>query len=261
MHGSIIENVEAMELVDIKSLFSKIFGRTFSYNSSKKLMLKAHKVITISTSVAQQIKKHYNFDKLVIIPNGVDINNFYPSEVPGNYLLYVGRLGHGKGLFDLLDAFKLINEQDLKLIIVGEGELKTKLLLKIEKESISNVELIGHIENEDLPNVYQNARIFVFPSLYEGLPTAILEAMASGLPIIATDVSGCKDLIKNNYNGILVNPKNPKILSNSISFLLKDLEKSKYLGKNARAKAETDYSWDIISRTIENEYKIILEKS
>ena len=285
MHGSTIEHVDAMELVDFKSFFSKILGRTFSYNISKNLMNYADDVLTISDSVAGQIEEYYHVHGLKVISNGVDIDRFHPveskaggnigtcnsgesdrfypvkskwNESKGNYLLYVGRLGHGKGIFDLLNAFKLLNkESDLKLVIAGKGELEGKIRSKIEKESIFNVELLGHVEQEDLIGIYQNAGIFAFPSHYEGLPTAILEAMASGLPIVATDVSGCRDLIEDGYNGLLVPPEDPDELYESVSKLLHEPEFAEYIGKNARLSAERGYSWKSIADKVEKVYKSV----
>lgn len=261
MHGSLVENVVAMELVDLKSLFSKILGKTVSYSISKNLMNYADDVITISESVAQQIRNYYNFYELKIINNGVDTKKFYPSEKQRNYMLYVGRLGHGKGIFDLLDAFKMLNNKtDTKLLIAGKGELEEKIRSKIRNEAIENVVMLGHVEQEDLVEIYQNAKLFVFPSHYEGLPTAILEAMASGIPIVASDVSGCRDLIKNEYNGVLVPVEDPVKLYESVYQLLKDRTFAEYLGKNARLSAEKEYSWDILAKKVEIEYKNILVK-
>ena len=260
MHGSLIENVGAMELVDFKSFFSKILGRTFSYSISKDLINYADDVITISESVAQQIKEYYNFEVLKIIYNGVDTEKFHPSKNNQNYILYVGRLGHGKGIFDLLDAFKMLsNETETKLLIAGKGELEEKIRSKIRNEHINNVIMLGHVEQKDLVGLYQNAKIFVFPSHYEGLPTAVLEAMASGIPIVASDVSGCRDLINNNYNGVLVPPEDPIKLYESAHYLLSNPKFAEYLGKNARLTAEREYSWDVLSKKVEKKYKTLLD--
>lgn len=84
--------------------------------------------------------------------------------------------------------------------------------------------------------------------------------MACGLPIITTSVSGCKDLIKGGYNGILVQPKDPKQLFNVIHYLLNNTNFANYLGNNARLTAENEYSWDILSKQVESKYKSILDK-
>lgn len=260
IHGSMIENVHAMELVDLKSFFSKILGRTISYNISKNLLKSSNEVITISKSVAEQIKTYYHFDKFEIIYNGVDINKFYPIDNNSDYLLYVGRLGHGKGIFDLLDAAKILaKESDINLLIAGKGELEGKIRNKIKNENLNNVKLLGQVNQDDLIKIYQNAKIFVFPSHYEGLPTVILEAMASGTPIVTTSVSGCTDLIQNGHNGLLVPPKSPKKLVEAIITLDNDDHLREKLRKNARITVENNYAWDIIVDKIEEIYKRVVK--
>jgi len=259
MHGSMIENARAMELIDLKSFFSKVLGRTFSYNISKNLMKSSDIVITISDSVAQQIKKYYRVDNLKIIPNGVDVNKFHPTKNREDYILYVGRLGHGKGLFDLLEASKLlVNLIDTKILIAGKGELEGKIRQRIKKDGLDNVVLLGQVDQKELVGLFQKAKIFIFPSHYEGLPTVVLEAMASGIPIITTSVSGCRDLIEDGYNGILIPPGSPDKLYESIKDLLNDPSYRKNLGKNARLSAEYNYSWDEVSNQIELIYKSLI---
>lgn len=262
MHGSIVEHVASMELIDLKSFFSRILGRTVSYAISKNLMKSSNKVVVISESVDEQIKKYYNFDNFEIIYNGVNTYKFYPNEFEDNYILYVGRLGHGKGIFDLLKAAEMLTKDtNIKLLIAGKGELEGKISSILKNEGLTNVKLLGHVKQEDLINLYQNAKIFVFPSHYEGLPTVILEAMASGLPIVTTSVSGCKDLINDGYNGLLVPPEDPGKLYDAIFRLLNEPELCEYLGKNARSTAENVYSWNIIADKIEIAYKNILNRN
>lgn len=259
MHGSMIENAKAMELIDLKSFFSKILGRTISYNISKNLMKSSDVIITISDSVAQQIEKYYKFDRLNIIPNGVDVDKFYPVSTRDDYIFYAGRLGHGKGIFDLLEAAKQLGDvSDIKIMIAGKGELEEKIRNKIKNECLSNVILLGHANQKEIVSLFQNAKLFVFPSLYEGLPTVILEAMASGIPIVTTSVSGCKDLIKDGYNGLIVPPGSPDKLYKAMKILLENPNLEEYFGKNARSSAENEYSWDTISKKIEILYKSII---
>lgn len=258
MHSSIVEHTKSMELVDSKSFLSKILGKTISYKLSKNLMNSSNIVLTVSESVADQIKHYYKFDKVEVIPNGVDIVKFHPSKMKGNYILYVGRLGHGKGIFNLLDASKIWhNKTDVKLLLAGKGELEQKIKKKIEVDKL-NVNLVGHIDQKELVKLFANAKLFVFPSLYEGMPTALLEAMASGLPIITTSVSGCKDLIVDGYNGILIPPNSPNKLSEAVMQCLNNPNRCIKMGSNARTTAETSYAWSNIAIKIENIYKSLM---
>ncbi len=95
--------------------------------------------------------------------------------------------------------------------------------------------------------MYQNATLFVFPSYHEGLPGVVLEAMSCGLPIIATDVRGNRDLISTGENGILVPPRSPRKIAEAITTVIDDETLRKKLGKNARETIEDGYTWDEVS--------------
>ena len=119
---------------------------------------------------------------------------------------------------------------------------------------------LGQVSKEKLVKLYQDAALFVFPSYHEGLPTALLEAMSCGLPIVATDVRGNRDLISNRKNGILVPPRDPKKLAEAISLLLGDERLRITYGRNARISIEQNYTWDEISNKVLKCYKLALEK-
>jgi glycosyltransferase involved in cell wall biosynthesis len=118
---------------------------------------------------------------------------------------------------------------------------------------------LGQVDKDRLITLYQNATIFILPSYHEGLPTVILEAMACGLPVIATRVRGNQDLVSTGENGILVLPNAPKKLAEAISMLLADEELRKKIVKNARKTIEEKYTWDIISDNILKCYSQLLE--
>jgi glycosyltransferase involved in cell wall biosynthesis len=120
--------------------------------------------------------------------------------------------------------------------------------------------LLGQVGKEKLLRLYQNATLFIFPSYYEGLPTALLEAMSCSVPIIATDVRGNRDIISHYENGILTPPKNPKKLAEAILILLNDEMMRRFLGKNARKTIKDKYTWNNISIKILECYQQILNK-
>lgn len=263
MHGSIIGNANSIKITDFKSLAIKILAKFVSYPLSCTLIKNSKAVISISNSVFNQLNDHYASSNIQIICNGVDERAFTPKKdkkSSGNYILYVGRLSYGKGIFDLLEASKqIIKYCNIKILLVGKGELELKIKKRIFENNLeNNVILKGHLENNELIEIYKKAKIFAFPSHYEGLPTALLEAMACGLPIVTTSVSGCVDLIQDNYNGLLVPPKSPKKLSERIITLIKDDLLRERLGKNARKTVENNYTWDSIVDEIESVYKEVL---
>lgn len=149
--------------------------------------------------------KKYPFlgKKISILNNGIDIDIFKPIETEKIYDIgYVGRLNKDKNLLNLLKAAKRLN---LKICFVGRGEEKDNLEKFAQTNNIS-LKIIDCVENYKLPPFYNQCRIFVFPSLHEGNPKALLEAMACELPVIGCNVVGVKNIIKNGINGLLINP-------------------------------------------------------
>jgi len=152
-------------------------------------------------------------------------------------VLYLGWLGKTKGSFDLLDAAVAIQSQDMdmKFDLVG-GPLVPEELEQL-REKISAVKMEGYVRLHPLTygtekvNLLQNADIFVYPSYNEGMPMAVLEAMACGLPIVATRVGGLPDLIHDGINGMLVEPGKPEQLASAICKLATDDEVRISMGK------------------------------
>ena len=142
------------------------------------------------------------------LPNGVDINQFHPPKRKFHHriktVLYVGRLEPQKNLIVLLTALAQVKTK-LKIVIVGQGSQSQKLL-HLAKQLKLNLVIKSPIAHSQLPKVYRSADLFVLPSLIEGSPKVLLEAMASNLPIVATNVPGSREIIKPNTTGILVEP-------------------------------------------------------
>ncbi len=191
-----------------------------------------------------------------VIPNGVD-SNFFSSN--GNHnkkitILYVGRLSKQKGLNNLIEPIKALKQKSnipFQLNIVGDGPEKKQLIQKFKQNKLDDiVKFSGWINKAELIKQYQSASIFLFPSLSEGMPNAILEAMASGLPIIATKVAGNEELVRNNENGYLVPINNSKILTDKLIDLIECPNKMREMGKRSRHIAKTEYTWEYMA----NEY-------
>ncbi|RLF47757.1 MAG: glycosyltransferase family 1 protein [Thermoplasmata archaeon] len=226
---------------------------------------KADKIIAVSNAAADFIKHFADERKVLVIPNPVDdtffndgLNNKISNENKSPTILYVGRLSHRKGLHVLILAMKRVVKKipDARLLVVGEGHTKefAKLLVKalgLEK----NVKLLGLVRLQQLLLLYKMSNVFVLPSIYgESFGIVLLEAMASGVPVVATDVGGINEVITPNYTGLLVEPGNSKELANAILKVLNDSSLSKKLAKNARKEA-MKYRPRIIAKKIEGVYE------
>lgn len=197
--------------------------------------------------------------KCVIIPPGVDLKKFNTvskrkSSDEVTDLLFVGRLSKQKNLGMLLSAFKLLQKEfELTLHIVGDGEERKMIEERIVKENLRNVILHGRVCDEELRNLYQKSDIFVLPSLYESFGLVLLEAMASGLPIVASDIPGSRSVV--GGCGILVKP-NPENFASAIAKLIKNRSLREELIRKGNEKVKS-YDWNVIAkRTLEVYYSI-----
>ncbi len=189
---------------------------------------------------------------IVRIPNGVDCTTFRPAEnrdslrkkmnLPDQkILLYTGRFSREKGTDFLIHAFlKLSHELQAMLFLIGEGPERNRLENLIRKYQLENrVHILKAVE--EIAPFLQTTDIFIMPSWHEGLSNALLEAMACGLPVVATRVVGNVELLEDNVNGLLVAPGNEEQLVNALSSLLTDSAKARELGQNAQKTVQEKY--------------------
>jgi len=179
-----------------------------------------------------------------VMPNGVEILGRRDSE--GEKLVYVGRLTRKKGVEYLISAMKLV--RDVDLLIVGDGSNGQRL----EKMAHGlRVEFAGGVPPERIYQYLKQAKIVILPSLYEGLPNVILEAMSMGVPVIATRVGGVPDVIKDGETGLLVEPGRVEELAISIKKLIEDDNLRRKISKNC-LKEVKKYSWDHVVERFED---------
>jgi len=175
----------------------------------KKVWKNATFLIANSQDLRRTALAFYHQDYISVIPNGIDSKKFFPNNKKSfektTKFLYAGRLNKIKGIDVLLEAFDQYSQKNkwCTLTIIGDGPLNQSLQNKYKLNF--QIIFLGRKNPEEMPNIYRNHDIFILPSLNEGMSNTILEAMASGLPIITTDTGGNKQLIKNN--GLII-PKN-----------------------------------------------------
>lgn len=184
-----------------------------------------------------------SLDKYKVIYHGVNTERFHhaspESRDGGNgsvQLLFVGRVTDGKGLFDLLDGLERIaGDIDVHLKIVGDGDLKTNIQAEINSRGLS-ADLLGY--RKDIPDLMAGADVLVLPSYREGTPRVITEAMASGLPVVATDIAGIPEQVTDGETGYLVEPGNIDALTDCLAALVSEPEKRKRFGAAGQERAE-----------------------
>ena len=241
------------------------------YNSTflKFLLNRADKIIVTNKKYAgysPYLKKYR--EKIIVIPPGVDLNKYRSTGKPKNKntLFFLGILDEYheyKGLDDLLKGILYVKKEipGIKLIIGGEGRLKDKYIAKAKELGIQdNVEFAGFIPEEEKAGYYSQAEAFILPSTskeQEGFGMVLLEAMACGTPVIASEVVGLADEIRENRAGLIVAPKNPEKLSETITFLLRDENLKKQTTLNAKKLIEENYSWKKTAKKTEETYKTL----
>jgi glycosyltransferase involved in cell wall biosynthesis len=206
-------------------LYDHTFGRYVIKNARANIII---------SKEGTRLIKHLDGKNITYIPNSIDLKSFgKPVEFPrAKKIIFVGRLIERKGVQDLITAFLKINFKDWKLIIVGRGPYK-KALKNLAQDN-KKIIFTGQLEQKEIIAALRTATIFVNPSYLEGLPTSILEAMACGVPVIATNVGGTPDIIENRENGLLFRPKDIDTLAKKIKLLAKNSRLAKKLVQNTR---------------------------
>jgi glycosyltransferase involved in cell wall biosynthesis len=228
------------------------------------------KYVAVSRSDARFLAntKHVPAGKIAIIHNGIETRRFATRPGAGhairqelgfteedNVLIMVARFHPGKGHRVLLDAMLHLLRlyPRLKLVCLGEGELEPELRALCERLDLAeSVRLVGHRRN--VPEWLAAADINVLPSFYEGLPLTVLEAMASGLPSVASNVGGIPEAIEDGVSGLLVPAGDPRPLAEAISILLRDRGKRARFGQAARARALESFDYGRQVRATERMY-------
>jgi glycosyltransferase involved in cell wall biosynthesis len=183
--------------------------------------------------------------RVSVIRNGVD-GSFSYSGVRALHskprLLFVGRLAVQKNLGLLLRALDGVSDR-FDTTLVGRGELEAELRAMAHDLGLQNVRFYGAAQGAELRQLYRDADIFVLPSLLEGMPLVLLEAMKMGLPIVATDVPGTRDLVVSGKNGLLVPLDDPLALRRALMDVAGNSERYRDMSEMSRAMAGR-YSWD-----------------
>ncbi|WP_321418625.1 glycosyltransferase family 4 protein [uncultured Methanomethylovorans sp.] len=235
---------------------------------STPLLKKASTIIALTEGMKAEINNKCKTN-IVVISNGIELENFKteligPSKLQNEgslstmdqKIIFVGTLRPIKGVRYLLEAMPIIrlNNSHVKLVIVGDGEEKEYLQkLTFDLNLNTCVSFVGKVPNDKIPKYMKDADLFVLPSLSESFGIVNIEAMASGLPIVSTNVGGLPYLIKDGINGFLVNPRDPAAIAEKSLLILNDMDLKEKLSQNNLIAAEK-YSWDYVIERLVDEY-------
>ena len=197
----------------------------------------------------------------IIRGSGVNIKKFKPKKIKKIYdCIFHSRILKDKGIFEIIDALKLLHKKKIfpKILILGSPDpgnyasVDESLLKKWKKENL----IIWKPRVSDVSTFLQQSKISILPSYREGLPKSLLEAASCALPIIASNVPGCKEICHNEYNGFLVKPKDHKDLAKAIQKLINNKTLIKKFGENSRLLVEKNFS----DQKISSDFRLFFKK-
>lgn len=207
----------------------------------------ADRILCYSETDERRLQEQGIETEVSVVRNGIDCETFTPMDIDNDeelQILFVGRLKPGKGIDKLLIAFKNIIHQypQVKLKIIGEGPMRDELVKEAKASGIStNIEFAGLIENKRMPKVYSQSDIFTLPSMNEGLPRTVLEAMSCEVPVVVSDLEQLRPVVKGA--GITVPRNDPDALSSALLELIHNNAKRQKMGEVGRKKVKNKYSW------------------
>lgn len=241
--------------VDASGPFGFLLG-TYKKMFLKRVLKSAAKIICLSEPQKKLIAAKYALplESIVVIPNGVAEKYFTGEKTKENtvpHLLFVGRLAAQKNLPLLIEAVSRMKE-NVYLDIVGEGEERENIEALIQKYELHNVKLHGKKTGKELIELYKSADIFVLPSLKEGVSLAMLEALAAGLPVVASDSPEIRPIL--GECGVLIQDPTATSYAKALDALLSNRDTMHHLSTLSVQKARS-YSWENVLDSIEKVYK------
>ena len=242
---------------------------------TKKVLSKADQIVSVSHALKSTAETIANpLRPIRVLHNGCDLMDFSFNEedriairkdlgIMNNdrVIIFVGDIKKIKGVFELINSFITLKAKysDIHLIVLGEGPENNNIKNIIHLNNMNNnVHLIGTRPHHEISKWLSASDIFALPTYNEGLPNVVLEAMACGLPVVATSVGGIPEIVEDGKSGILIKKKDPVSLAKAIESLLSDVKLAKIMGMKGREIAESKFSWQKNSETLIEIYNEVI---
>lgn len=233
--------------------------RAYEETVGRFVLRRAAAIIAVSHAVGRLAQRLAPAQTPVtVIPNTADVARFSPAAFIQRdpvRVLFVGRLVHNKGPAVFLHAAKLALEQEpgIRFVLAGSGPLEGRLKSLARKLRIEgSVDFLGH--RADIPDLLRSSTVLVRPSNLEGMPLTVLEAMASGIPVVATDVGGTPELVEDGVTGYLVRPGDPRAVAMAVLKIAGNPERAVSMGRAARQRMEQRPTQEMIVEMNEQVY-------
>ncbi|HKF86186.1 MAG TPA: glycosyltransferase family 4 protein [Candidatus Limnocylindrales bacterium] len=226
-----------------------------------------HGRIAVSAAARHFIDRYFPGDYKVI-PNGVDIDRFRRAVPLSRWqdgtpnVLFVGRFEPRKGVLDILKAHRIVRRHGLesRLLLVGGGPQEREARRYVATRRLSGVEFLGRVSDQERDQLFKTADVYVSPATgRESFGIVLLEAMAAGAPIVASDIHGYKGVVRRGREALLVPPREPKELAEAIERLLSDRALAAEMSANGLRRAE-EFSWPRVTAKVDEYYGFVIRR-
>ena len=217
-------------------------------------------VINRETWSMLQLRYKREIGRVWYIPNGIEPQFFLPRDYPDGYakrLLFAGTWIDHKGVYYLCEGFAAVAQRhpDVRLTIVGCGTDAETVKHAFDAVLRDRVDVLPFVSRAEMPALYARHDIFVFPSLMEGLPIVLLEAMATGMPVVTTETCGMMDMVEDEYNGLLVKPADSAAFASAVERMITSVELRRQLGRTAQETMRR-HTWERTAAQLEKVFKL-----
>lgn len=243
-----------------KYILLKLLLKSLSWNDA---------IVLLTKEELTQYQKLLPDKSIHLVPNAVDIQAFTTkdwSSIEHKKIVfcYIGRIEEAKGIFDTLEALKILTNKgihEFSFKVAGDGAAKNKMIERIKSLQLEEqVNYVGSVFNKEKTTFWQSSDVLIFPSYAEGMPYTILESLASGTPMITTNVGAIGDVIINGVHGVYTEVKNPLLLSNKIEDFLTAPATLEGLSRNCRRLAREEYSKEALAKNFQLIYDTLCNK-
>ncbi len=226
----------------------------------------ADQVVAVSNGVGTLLSKSLGPDRVLVLDNGVDVASYGPPGPPNEPLriLYAGVLTPRKGLIDLFRASELLLRRGIRhevIVAGGAPDEGPEAEAAVRSAATDAVRFLGPQPHESMPAVYQSADVFCLPSWWEAMPLSLLEAMATGLPVVATTVGDIPRVVESDVSGHLVPPRNPDALADALAPLLQDPSLRSTMGAAGRRRVEAGLTLQHTMDAVADLYAAVLARA
>lgn len=247
-------------IVHIHGAEFKTFYEKECSESKKKYVREILKLSDVIVVLSEEWKKYFKHlvdeNKIKVIYNAIVIPEDFKKDLDTQKILFLGRFGKRKGIYDLIDVMERIVKKypELTLYAGGDGEIEKVKTLVTKKNLDCNIKILGWIKGEEKEKLLKEVSFYILPSYNEGMPMSLIEAMAYKNVVISTNVGGIPEVITNNENGIIIEPGDKEELYKKLSYLLDKTNEDirTKLSKNARQTTEEKFN-------IKNNIKKLIE--